>query len=103
MMNSELKNLWAQRIVEQRNSGKSIAGWCKENSLKINQYYYWRKKLSADEEYSKQQVEWLSVQINPRDIVLDSIKVQIGPATIDIRKGFNPQLFNQIVQVLLTL
>lgn len=103
MINVDLKNLWLQRITEQRDSGKSIAAWCKEQSLKENQFYYWNKKIGNNPICKKQQVEWLSVKVDPVTITPNSIKVNIGPASVDIEKDFDQQLFRQIAQVLLSL
>ena len=37
--------LWRNRVMECRNSGKSVAVWCKENGINIKTYYYWQKKV----------------------------------------------------------
>jgi transposase-like protein len=99
-MNMVLSDRWSKRINEQQASGKSIVGWCKANDLKVNQYYYWRKKLKDNETFQSQKIEWLPVHINPETANLETIKVQLGPATISLEKGFDPELFSQIVQAL---
>ncbi|HWQ89978.1 MAG TPA: transposase [Desulfitobacteriaceae bacterium] len=45
MRDQEFESLWQERLASHETSGKSIAAWCQEHSLKENQFYYWRKKL----------------------------------------------------------
>ena len=42
MSSHNLRSLWEQRLAKQRISGQSIAAWCKEQSIKDYQFYYWR-------------------------------------------------------------
>ena len=37
--------LWRGRVMECRNSGKSVAMWCEENGFNIKTYYYWQKQV----------------------------------------------------------
>ena len=37
--------LWRGRVMECRNSGKTIAVWCKENGINIKTYYFWQKRV----------------------------------------------------------
>ncbi len=48
MSSDDLRSLWEKRLAEQQISRQSIAAWCKEQSIKDHQFYYWRKKLSWD-------------------------------------------------------
>ena len=41
-------NLWISRIQECRESGKSVAVWCKENNLNDKSYYYWLRKIRLE-------------------------------------------------------
>lgn len=105
-MDSKLCSIWEQRLAEYEGSGKSVAAWCKEQTVKENQFYYWRKKLRIGQTEKAQPVKWLSLdlqlskQANP---VGDSITVYVGQATVVIRKGFDHHLLREIVQVLQTI
>lgn len=39
------KESWKKRFEQQSVSGLSIAQWCKRQGLRVNQFYYWRKRL----------------------------------------------------------
>lgn len=105
-MDSKLRIIWEDRLAQYDSSGKSIAAWCKEQTIRENQFHYWRKKLRTGQTEKAQPVKWLSLdlqlskQANP---VGDSITVYVGQATVAIRKGFDHHLLREIVQVLQTI
>lgn len=105
-MDNNLRRTWEQRLAEQKDSGKSIAAWCKEQAVKENQFYYWQKKLRSGPAEKTQPVQWLpmdlqlSNQVNP---VSDWITVHIGKASVEIRQGFDHHLLREILHVLQTM
>jgi transposase-like protein len=106
-MDSKLCSIWEQRLAEHENSGKSIVAWCKEQGVKENQFYYWRKRLRTGRAETTQPIQWLSLdlQISKQagPVGRDCMTVHIGQAAIEIRKGFDHHLLREIVQVLQTI
>jgi transposase-like protein len=105
MINNDLRCLWEQRLAEYENSGKTIKAWCQEQAVRENQFYYWRKKLRDQSEMGKP-VKWLSVKLDNSkqdSLASDSIAVHIGQVKVEIKKGFDQQLFREIVQILQTI
>ncbi|WP_025434850.1 IS66 family insertion sequence element accessory protein TnpA [Peptoclostridium acidaminophilum] len=107
MISNELDNLWEQRLAQYEASGQSVTTWCKEQTIRENQFYYWRKKLRTDkDEKTQPPVQWLpldlqlSKQVSP---VGDLITVHIGKAAVELRKGFDQSLLREIIQVLQTI
>ena len=41
----ELKQQWKENILKQRQSGLSIAAWCRQNGIVVHNFYYWQSKL----------------------------------------------------------
>lgn len=39
------KQQWKENILKQRESGLSIACWCRKNNIVVHSFCYWRKKL----------------------------------------------------------
>jgi len=39
------KQQWKENILKQRESGLSVAVWCRENNFNIHCFGYWQKKL----------------------------------------------------------
>jgi len=105
-MDNKLRSIWEQRLIEYEGSGKTIAAWCKEQTVKENQFYYWRKKLRTNHTEKVQPVKWLSLDLPLCKQAIpagDSITVYVGQAIVEIRKGFDRHLLREIVQVLQTI
>lgn len=105
MINNDLRSLWEQRLAEYESSGKTIKAWCQEQELRENQFYYWRKKL-RDRSETEQPVKWLSLKLDNNkqaSLASNSITVHIGQVTVEIKKGFDQNLFREIVQILQTI
>src|SRR5215203_2697307 len=40
-----LREQWKERIINQRQSGFTIATWCRQNNFTPHTFYYWRDRL----------------------------------------------------------
>lgn len=103
MKDSDLRSLWEQRLAEYEISGKSIKAWCQEQTIKENQFYYWRRKLRLNQAENKQPVKWLPLEVEQANLTADSIAVHVGQVTVEVKSGFNQHLFREIIQVLQTI
>jgi len=103
MIGNDLRSLWEQRLAEHQVSGKSITAWCNDHSIKVHQFYYWRKKLRFSQADNNQPVKWLALGLDRVSLDPDTIAVHIGQATIEVKKGFDQQLLREIMQVLQTI
>jgi len=103
MIGNDLRSLWEQRLAEYQAGGKSIAAWCNDHSIKVHQFYYWRKKLRFSQADNNQPVKWLALGLDRVSLDPDTIAVHIGQATIEVKKGFDQQLLREIMQVLQTI
>lgn len=103
MIDKKLWKLWEQRFKGFETSGKTIAAWCKEQSIRENQFFYWRKKLRSDQSEQNQSVKWLAVDLNDNheeEPAANSISMHIGQVVIEVNKGFDKQLLQDILKVL---
>lgn len=102
MESNDLRSLWEQRLAEYNASGKTIKAWCQEQAIKESQYYYWRRKLRGNQVGNNQAVKWLSLDLDnaKQSITPGSIAVHVGQVTVEIKKGFDQQLFREIIHVL---
>ncbi len=110
MKEADQRQVWSKRLEEQKTSGKTIAAWCQEQSLSESKFYYWRKKLYAEELQNNKTIKWLSLNSNidtPTQIAYENpgntLSVHIGQATIEIKRGFDPELLAQVLKVLKTI
>lgn len=47
-VSEKVKQQWKENIAKQRESGFSIAFWCRQNNIADHAFYYWRRKLSSE-------------------------------------------------------
>lgn len=87
---------WAKRIADFRASGLSATQWCAANGLKVHQLRYWLKKLETPAP-SQTAIRWLPVDFSDHE---PALTVRVGPAAIEIRNGFDPELFISVVKTL---
>ena len=104
MDKNQLRREWEQRIADYRASGLTRAQWCRQNGLKDHQLKYWIKRIEGSTAQSKSSTTWASV------VMVDSpsheesfIQVKIGGCSIEVKQGFNPSLFADVVKVLKSL
>lgn len=106
MINNKLRTQWEQHFAEYETSCKTIKAWCQEQTVRENQFYYWRKKLCVEQVEKGQPVKWLSLELDNRKqaiIAPEAIAVHVGQVTIELQKGFNQHLFREIIQILQTI
>lgn len=104
-MNQELANLWEQRFAEFEVSGKTVTAWCQEQSLRENQFYYWRRKLRSGQTKGEP-VKWLAVNLDHGKLpsfAADTIRLSVCQVTVEVRPGFDHNLLREIIGVLKSL
>ncbi|KJE27986.1 hypothetical protein LG52_3146 [Geobacillus kaustophilus] len=101
MDKNELRREWEQRIADYRASGLTRAKWCQQNGFKDHQLKYWIKRIEGSTVPSKPSTTWTSVvMVDPSSDNESSIQVKIGECSIEVKQGFNPSLFADVVKVL---
>jgi transposase-like protein len=83
---AEQRKLWGELIAEQKQSGKSISGFCRARGQKAHLFYYWRQRLTSDSAAEKA-VRFALVETNGGvpvreriEILLDSgEKLRVAP------------------------
>ena len=83
---------WDKAIQEYKESGKSLAQFCKEKGFSANTFYLNRQKLKKQG----------FVKINPVSAMThtSSIKMEYKGITIPLEEGFSPGLLQQILSAL---
>ena len=102
--------LWRGRVMECRNSGKSVAVWCKENGINIKTYYYWQKQVwdkATDTMIHSNQgtlphtepVQFAQVNLGPVDSSSDAdIVIRKDAWTVEIRNSASPVLLSTVLE-----
>ena len=104
MGHNELRQEWTQRLADFSSSDQTAKAWCEQNQIKPHQFFYWQRRLrSIESETSKQPVQWLSLDYDfqpAAPVSTNRITIQVGRATIQIEKGFDPDLFLEVARLL---
>ena len=95
--------LWRGRVMECRNSGKSVAVWCKENGINIKTYYYWQKQVwdkATDTMIHSNQRALQFAQVNLRcvDSTDADIVIRKDSWTVEIRNSASPVLLSTVLE-----
>ena len=90
---------WVKRITQFQASGMSMAAWCRENNVKVHQLRYRLHKEARTE--SKLKSTWLPLL--PEVPETSALLIKVGPARIEVRPGFDPNLLRTVVRTLSSL
>lgn len=93
---------WKARIEEFRESGQTVAEWCRVRNLNVTQFRRWIHRFPAQgaSENNPSTIRWLPAQTADAAIHVPTITVNVGEVHIEVRDGFNPTLLKQVVQAL---
>ncbi len=90
---------WAEKVAEFNRSGLSVPKWCEAHGVKVHQLRYWLKKLETTAPVQAA-VQWLPLEYYAPE---PQLTVRVGPAVIEVPRGFDPQLLIAVVRTLNTL
>lgn len=91
--------VWTERIAEFNRSGLSVPKWCADHGVKVHQLRYWLKKFTTLAP-AQTAVQWLPLEFYDPE---PALAVRMGPAVIEVRNGFDPQLLIAVVRTLSAL
>ncbi len=95
-MMPSLKQQWAEKIAVWRESGLSIAAWCRQNNEGYYRFIYWRKRLQPNVQPSTSRFVELTFETS-------SLAVECNGVTVNIDRGFDRDLLRQVLSVLKAL
>jgi transposase-like protein len=97
----EKKQKWKERILQQRESGLSVARWCRKNDVSPRNFSYWRNKLFPKAGLDRSAFTEIS---NKRVIVSDperkGITIEYCGIRIRLEEQFEPMALKQCLEVL---
>ena len=102
--NEKRQHEWEVRVSDFNSSGLKMTHWCSANHVNLEQMKYWTRKF-------KKASAFASAGPSPSFIPLTAIEpfsrtpisslvVQVGPASIELQPGFDPQLLRDAVEAL---
>lgn len=110
MTKAERQEEWEARIAEYQSSGQGAKTWCATHNVTPSQLWYWLKKLKTihalpSANSANSAVKWLPLEVSDQSSVDrdNTLLVRVGPASIEVKPGFDPALLSEIVRVLMAL
>ena len=103
-------NIWRERVMACRSSGKTIVDWCAENGINLKTYYYWQKKvwdkeimdLSPETKtklLESRSIQFAQVNLGPVDSSSDAdIVIRKDAWTVEIRNSASPVLLSTVLE-----
>ena len=84
---------WTEKIAVWRESGLSIASWCRQNNEGYHRFLYWGKRL--------RQKDWPSTSAFVElTLETSSMTVECNGVTLHIEREFDRDLLRQVLSVL---
>jgi hypothetical protein len=92
---SDQKQQWSDKISDWRDSGLSMAAWCREHDESYYRFTYWRKRLEPKAQESGRFIElsWQAASLN----------LECNGFSLQIEAGFDPVLLRDVLAVLKTV
>lgn len=97
MTREDTHALWKARVAAQQASGLSAIAWCFQQDVPLQPFYSWRRRLSTPAT-APATPAWLTVA--PEHAA--ALTLHVGPVTLDVCPGFDPQVLAAVLAVLAT-
>jgi hypothetical protein len=92
---TQLQQEWADKLSAWRNSGLSMAAWCRAHDESYDRFVYWHRRLEPKLQKSGRFVE---LTIRPAALVLSCNGI-----TLQLEAGFDQALLRDVLLVLKTV
>jgi transposase-like protein len=106
MSREGMAELWISRINDYRASGERVTAWCERHQVTPKQFYYWMRKLKQADRQTLPAVgpRWVALSVEEATTVkAPPILVRVGTIAVEVRAGFEPAVFADVVRTLKTL
>lgn len=95
---------WKTRYDTWKQSGKSIAEWCRNEGIKGHQMYYWVRQFEDQMTSSEvKSTHWLTVPLEEESFSSQdqgTIFVHTGCFSVEVRSGANMRLLSDILDIM---
>ncbi|WP_164667672.1 IS66 family insertion sequence element accessory protein TnpA [Virgibacillus doumboii] len=94
---------WKARYDDWKESGQSIAEWCRDQEIKVHQMYYWVQRFERDvisPETETTETQWLTVQVDDYAEDQGPIFIHVDTISVEVRPGANVQLLSDVIHIL---
>ena len=85
---------------------QTVVAWCKEQDIQLANFYYWKRRLRTVIKDAKiNPISWLPMAFDlnslPVEMAAEQISIEIGGKfKVTIQKGFDREMFRDVVSIL---
>lgn len=97
LLSEEGRERWREQVLKQKESGLSIAEWCRSRELKASVFYYWRDRLFPKELDGSAFLEIIEEKKEEKGV---GITLEYRGAQIYLEKEFEPGVLKRCLEVL---
>lgn len=89
-------------VQEQRESGLTVRAWCRENSIKESNFYYWLRETrkAVLQNHAENALVRVELPGTPEQAVIAAIRLQYKGAMLDIPPGTRAEDLSLVLKVL---
>lgn len=95
-VSEEVKEKWKNLVIEQRQSGLSIAEWCRQKEIVVHTFYYWRDKFLPKSQLNRSAFS----EITDRKRCQKGITLEYQGVRILLEQDFDPSILKRCIEVL---
>jgi hypothetical protein len=96
-VSKESNQLWKENILKQRDSGLSIASWCRQNGVVVHVFYYWQNKLFPKAPFNRSAFSEIS---QGKEALKTGVVVEYEGFNIHLSQYFDPSVLRRCLEVL---
>ena len=85
---------WSEKVRRCRESGLTVAEWCRENGINLKTYYYHLRKIR------KEICEQIPVPVMTVPEESHSVKISIGDMIAEIAEGISEQMMTSLIRAM---
>ncbi len=100
-VSEETKQKWKEKILNQQESGLSIASWCRQNNIVVHTFYYWRDKFFLKTALNRS--DFAEIPNEKKTEISNQksgITIEYRGFHISVDHQFNSSVLKQCVQIL---
>ena len=90
---TEQQQYWTDKIAAWRESGLSIAAWCRQHDEIYCRFLYWRRQLE-----SQREGRFVELTVQPV-----GLRLSCNGMTLQLERGFDPDLLRDVLAVVKTI
>lgn len=90
---------WETRMEQWRESGLSMAAWCRKENINIHQMYYWKRKFDQQIDNTSSS-DWLEVSHPANFVEHSSIIIKVDKLSLEVNPQVDRQLLSDVMHLL---